>query len=326
MSAPRTADVTLADKHERLRDVIAGYGSALVCFSGGVDSTLLLRVAHDVLGDRCVALTAVSITMAASERTAARELAAGIGVQLEVVESHELERPGFAQNPTDRCYHCKAELLEIARPRADALALGQRLKQQYGKDIDAAGFTLTPLRDVLVGRVQNALWALSRGAAFLLLIAGVNATNLFLALALSRRKESAVRTALGAPRLRLARQSVLESALLTAAALFLRGAGKAASVDTGLQTSTNYLLETDASLASYDQPRSRDLYRTLEERLAVLPGVESASISSTVPFGMIELSKAVRRGGTNPTTDSRPATPAATFNPVWPCTLSGCSA
>ena len=122
MSAPRTAELTLADKHDRLREIIAGYGSALVCFSGGVDSTLLLRVAHDVLGDRCVGLTAVSITMAASERTAARELAAGIGARLEVVESHELERPGFAQNPTDRCYHCKAELLEIARPRADALA------------------------------------------------------------------------------------------------------------------------------------------------------------------------------------------------------------
>jgi uncharacterized protein len=136
MSAPRTADVTLADKHDRLRDVIAGYGSAVVCFSGGVDSTLLLRVAHDVLGDRCVALTAVSITMAASERTAARELADGIGARLEVVESHELERPGFAQNPTDRCYHCKAELLEIARPRADALGLAEVL---IGTNLDDLG-------------------------------------------------------------------------------------------------------------------------------------------------------------------------------------------
>lgn len=110
---------------------------------------------------------------------------------------------------------------DLGQLRADALAIGQRLKQQYGKDIDAAGFTLTPLRDSLVGRVQNALWALSCGAAFLLLIAGVNVTNLFLALALARRKESAVRAALGAPRSRLARQSVLESGLLTAAAFVL---------------------------------------------------------------------------------------------------------
>src|SRR5580765_8195066 len=133
---PTQAGTPLSQKHDRLRDVIAGYGSALVCFSGGVDSTLLLRVAHDVLGERCVGLTAVSITMAASERAAARELAADIGVRLEVVDSHELERPGFAQNPTDRCYHCKAELLEIARPRADALGLAEVL---LGTNLDDLG-------------------------------------------------------------------------------------------------------------------------------------------------------------------------------------------
>lgn len=96
--------------------------------------------------------------------------------------------------------------------------------------------------------------------------------------------------------------------LLTAAALFIRGASKAASVETGLQTSTNYLVEVDASLATYDQTRSQEIYRTLEERLSGLPGVESASISSTVPFGMIDLSKKVQRGGVNPPPDAKPAT------------------
>jgi uncharacterized protein len=135
-SPTEDAGAELSVKHERLRAQIAASGSALVCFSGGVDSTLLLRVAHDILGDRCVALTAVSITMAGSERAAAHDLAALIGARLEVVESHELERPGFAQNPTDRCYHCKAELLEIARPRADALGLRDVL---LGTNLDDLG-------------------------------------------------------------------------------------------------------------------------------------------------------------------------------------------
>src|SRR6266540_4349248 len=115
-TAPQlTATDSLDAKHARLRAVIGDYRSALVCFSGGVDSTLLLRVAHDVLGDRCLALTAVSVTMAESERRAA---------------------DGFAQNPTDRCYHCKAELLEIARPRADELDLAEVL---LGTNLDDLG-------------------------------------------------------------------------------------------------------------------------------------------------------------------------------------------
>ena len=105
-------------------------------------------------------------------------------------------------------------------------------------------------------------------------------------------------------------QIAFSLALLTAAALFIRGAGKAASIDTGLQTQTNFLLEVDASLAGYDQPRTRDLYRTIEERLAALPGVQQASIASTVPFGMITLNKPVQRGGVNPAPDSKPATAA----------------
>ena len=105
-------------------------------------------------------------------------------------------------------------------------------------------------------------------------------------------------------------QIAFSLALLTAAALFIRGAGKAANVETGLQTSSNYLLEVDASLATYDQTRSQDLYRTLEERLSALPGVERASISSTVPFGMISLDKSVQRGGANPAPDAKPATAA----------------
>ncbi|PZR70989.1 MAG: hypothetical protein DLM73_16745 [Chthoniobacterales bacterium] len=105
-------------------------------------------------------------------------------------------------------------------------------------------------------------------------------------------------------------QIAFSLALLTAAALFIRGAGKAASVETGLQTKSNYLLETDASLATYDQTRALNLYRTMEERFAALPGVESTSISSSVPFGLMSLDKKVQRGGANPAPDAKPANAA----------------
>src|SRR5262245_31133539 len=74
--------------------------------------------------------------MARRECDAARAFADALGAPLDVVESRELERPGFAQNPTNRCYHCKAELLDIARPRADALALAEVL---LGTNLDDLG-------------------------------------------------------------------------------------------------------------------------------------------------------------------------------------------
>jgi uncharacterized protein len=124
------------EKLEKLRSIIGGYSSAVVCFSGGVDSTFLLKVAHDVLGERCFALTAVSITMAASERDGASTLARELGVRHEIVESHEMERPGFSANPVDRCYLCKAELLEIAQPAALRLGLSEVL---LGTNVDDLG-------------------------------------------------------------------------------------------------------------------------------------------------------------------------------------------
>src|SRR3954470_12544713 len=79
-------------------------------------------------------------------------------------------------------------------------------------------------------------------------------------------------------------QIAFSLALLTAAALFIRGASKAASIDTGLKPGASYLLEVDASMAGYEPARARELYQNLSERLAALPGVEHASISANVPF------------------------------------------
>jgi predicted permease len=105
-------------------------------------------------------------------------------------------------------------------------------------------------------------------------------------------------------------QIAFSLALITAAALFIRGADKAASLDTGLKPGASYLLEVDASLAGYEPKRAQELYRSLNERLAALPGVEHASISSTVPFGMISLDRTVQRAGVHLGPDARPATAA----------------
>jgi predicted permease len=114
-------------------------------------------------------------------------------------------------------------------------------------------------------------------------------------------------------------QIAFSLALLTAAALFIRGANKAASVETGLEPGASFILEVDASLAGYEPKRAEQLYRNLNERLAALPGVEHASISATVPFGMISLSKNVQRAGIRPGPEAKPATAAEglAFNANW---------
>src|SRR5882724_324297 len=114
-------------------------------------------------------------------------------------------------------------------------------------------------------------------------------------------------------------QIAFSLALLTAAALFVRGAGKAASVDSGLKPGASYLLEVDASLAGYEPKRAQELYQNLNARLAALPGVERVSVSATVPFGMTSSDKNVQRAGVHPVVEAKPSTAAEglAFKAAW---------
>lgn len=111
------------DKLNQLQDIIRGYGQVLVAFSGGVDSTFLLKVAADTLGEDCHAITCVSVTMAQSEIDDARKLGQelGLGTRHHLLDSDELAQPGYAENPTNRCALCKTELMDLAGPLADRL-------------------------------------------------------------------------------------------------------------------------------------------------------------------------------------------------------------
>jgi predicted permease len=114
-------------------------------------------------------------------------------------------------------------------------------------------------------------------------------------------------------------QIAFSLALVTAAALFLRGAGKAASIETGFKAGNVFLVEIDASLGGFDQKRAQDLYRMVGEKLSALPGVQHAGISATVPFGNNTVGRTVLRAGVPPAPDDKPATAAEgrTFTPFW---------
>ena len=157
---------TLDQKVTQLRDLLASFKNVVVCFSGGVDSTYLLSEAVQVLGQRAVALTAISPSLAPEEGDAVQMLADTIGARLVLVDTYELDDPRYAENPVNRCYFCKTEVYSRAVEKAAQLGITQVIdgfnlddrsdyrpgrhaakEQGVRSPLDEIGFTKTDIRE-----------------------------------------------------------------------------------------------------------------------------------------------------------------------------------
>ncbi len=111
-------EMMLTEKLEKLKALFVEMEQALIAYSGGVDSTLVAKVAYDVLGDRALAVTAMSPSLLSEELEDASLQAATIGIRHQIIQTHEMENPNYTSNPVNRCYFCKSELHDTLKPLA----------------------------------------------------------------------------------------------------------------------------------------------------------------------------------------------------------------
>jgi uncharacterized protein len=164
-SPPATDALTI--RRERLLELLRGIGSCAVAFSGGIDSTVVAKAAHEALGERAVAITADSPSVARAELDDARRLAALIGIRHEIVATEEFANPDYLRNDGSRCFFCKDELysrIEELLPRlgASVICSGANLddrgdyrpgltaaaQHQVRHPLQEAGFTKADVREL----------------------------------------------------------------------------------------------------------------------------------------------------------------------------------
>ncbi len=133
--------MSLTEKLTQLQTLFTAMDQALIAYSGGIDSTLVAKIAYDVLGDRAVAITAESPSLLPEDLEDARIQAGEIGIPHKIVQTHEMDNPNYTANPVNRCYFCKSELHDTLKP----LAL------QWGYPYVVDGVNADDLRDYRPG-------------------------------------------------------------------------------------------------------------------------------------------------------------------------------